>query len=55
MSAGARSVRVGLKRSSDRAAVDRFMREMGALILAGPPTATGFRGGRPRVREIIAY
>jgi hypothetical protein len=48
-------LRIGVKHSSDRAAVDRFTREIAALILAGPPTATGFGGGRPRVQEMVAY
>lgn len=42
-------------RSGDYAAVDRFTREIAPLILTGPPTATGFAGGRPRVQEIVAY
>jgi len=42
-------------RSGDQAAVDRFTREIAPLILTGPPTATGFAGGRPRVQEIVAY
>jgi hypothetical protein len=25
------------------------------LILTGPPTVTGFAGGRPRVQDIVAY
>ncbi len=48
-------LRIGVKHSSDRGAVDRFTREIASLILAGPPTATGFAGGRPRVQEMIAY
>ncbi len=48
-------LRIGVKHSHDRAAVDRFTREIASLILAGPPTATGFAGGRPRVQEMIAY
>ena len=48
-------LRIGVKHSSDRSAVDRFTRELAALILAGPPTATGFAGGRPRVQEMVAY
>ncbi len=48
-------LRIGVKHSSDRAAVDRFTREIASLILAGPPTATGFAGGRPRVQEMVAY
>ncbi|MCS6816012.1 MAG: DUF1446 domain-containing protein [Blastocatellia bacterium] len=42
-------------RSYNQQAVERFTREISPLILNGPPTATGFAGGRPRVEEIIAY
>ncbi len=48
-------LRIGVKHASDRSAVERFTREIAALILAGPPTATGFGGGRPRVQEMVAY
>ena len=48
-------LRIGVKSTSDRSAVERFTREIAALVLAGPPTATGFGGGRPRVREMVAY
>ncbi len=48
-------LRIGVKHSSDRSAVERFTREIASLILAGPPTATGFGGGRPRVQEMVAY
>ncbi|MFQ5746045.1 MAG: acyclic terpene utilization AtuA family protein [Gemmatimonadota bacterium] len=47
-------LRVGV-RGPDRAAVERFTREIAPLILAGPPTVTGFAGGRPRVQEVMAY
>jgi len=47
-------LRVGV-RGSDRAAVERFTREIAPLILTGPPSVTGFAGGRPRVQEIMAY
>lgn len=47
-------LRVGV-RSSDRSAVDRFTREIAPLVLTGPPSVTGFAGGRPRVQEIMAY
>ena len=47
-------LRVGV-RSADRAAVDRFTREVAPLVLTGPPSVTGFAGGRPRVQEIMAY
>jgi hypothetical protein len=46
--------RVGV-RSADRAAVERFTREIAPLVLNGPPTVTGFAGGRPKVEEIVAY
>lgn len=47
-------LRVGV-RGPDRASVERFTRELAPLILAGPPTVTGFAGGRPRVQEVMAY
>ena len=46
--------RIGV-RSSDRTAVERFTREIAPLVLNGPPTVTGFAGGRPKVEEIVAY
>ncbi len=48
-------LRIGVKHASDRHAVERFTREIASLILAGPPTATGFGGGRPRVQEMVAF
>jgi hypothetical protein len=48
-------LRIGVKHSSERSAVEHFSREIASLILAGPPTATGFGGGRPRVQEMVAY
>ena len=47
-------LRVGV-RSPDRQAVERFTREIAPLILAGPPSVTGFAGGRPRVQEVMAF
>jgi hypothetical protein len=47
-------LRVGV-RSQDRWAVERFTRELAPLVLTGPPSATGFAGGRPRVQEVMAY
>ena len=47
-------LRVGV-RASDKAAVERFTREIAPLVLNGPPTVTGFAGGRPKVEEIVAY
>ena len=42
-------------RGDDRAAVERFTRELAPLVLNGPPSVTGFAGGRPKVEEIVAY
>jgi acyclic terpene utilization AtuA family protein len=47
-------LRVGV-RSQDLAAVERFTREIAPLILNGPPSVTGFAGGRPKPEEIVAY
>ena len=46
--------RIGV-RGEDRAAVERFTREIAPLVLNGPPSVTGFAGGRPKVEEIVAY
>jgi hypothetical protein len=47
-------LRVGV-RGQDRQAVERFTKEIAPLILTGPPSVTGFAGGRPKVEEIVAY
>ncbi|MEP6570659.1 MAG: acyclic terpene utilization AtuA family protein [Acidobacteriota bacterium] len=47
-------LRVGV-RGEDRAAVERFTKEIAPLVLTGPPGVTGFAGGRPKVEEIVAY
>jgi hypothetical protein len=47
-------LRVGV-RGTDRAAIERFTKEIAPLILTGPPAVTGFAGGRPKVEEIVAY
>jgi hypothetical protein len=47
-------LRVAVK-APERAPVERFSREIAPLILSGPPSVTGFAGGRPRVQEIVAY
>ena len=47
-------MRVGV-RSRHRSSVERFTREIAPLILNGPPSVTGFAGGRPKVEEIVAY
>ncbi len=47
-------LRLGV-RSTDRAKVDRFGKEIAPLVTAGPPGVTGFAGGRPRAQEVVAY
>lgn len=47
-------LRVGM-RAREAAPVRRFTREIAPLILNGPPSVTGFAGGRPKVEEIVAY
>jgi hypothetical protein len=47
-------LRIGV-RGEGRDAVEAFTREIAPLVLTGPPTVTGFAGGRPRVQEIVAY
>ncbi len=47
-------LRIGV-RGADRAAVERFTRELAPLVLNGPPSVTGFAGGRPKVEELVAY
>jgi len=41
-------------RGKNKSDLNKFSREIVPLILTGPPSVTGFGGGRPRVREIIA-
>ncbi len=48
------ALRIGV-RSRDRDAVERFGREIAPLVLTGPPSVTGFAGGRPRATDVIAY
>jgi len=47
-------LRVGVRARSE-APVERFTREIAPLILNGPPSVTGFAGGRPKPEEIVAY
>lgn len=47
-------LRIGV-RARHTAPVRRFTREIAPLILNGPPSVTGFAGGRPKVEEIVAY
>jgi hypothetical protein len=41
--------------SDSRDAVERFSQELAPLVLTGPPSATGFAGGRPRVQDVVAF
>lgn len=42
-------------RGSDYAAIERFGKEIAPLILTGPPSVTGFAGGRPKPADVVAY
>ena len=47
-------LRIGV-RAPELAPVERFTREIAPLVLNGPPSVTGFGGGRPKPEEIVAY
>jgi hypothetical protein len=47
-------LRIGV-RARKSGPVQRFSREIAPLVLNGPPSVTGFAGGRPKVEEIVAY
>ena len=47
-------LRVGV-RSQNKAALERFVKELAPLGLNGPPTVCGLGSGRPKVEEIVAY
>jgi hypothetical protein len=47
-------LRIGV-RGQDKAAVERFTRELAPIALNGPPSVTGLGAGRPKAEEIIAY
>ncbi len=42
-------------RAKDRYSVNRFGQEIAPLILTGPPSVTGFAGGRPKPKDVVAY
>ncbi|MCF8260566.1 MAG: DUF1446 domain-containing protein [Melioribacteraceae bacterium] len=48
------TLRLGV-RSKEAAPVERFGKELAPLILTGPPSVTGFAGGRPKASEVVAY
>lgn len=47
-------LRVGV-RSRNKSSVERFAKEIAPLILTGPPSVTGFSGGRPKPSDVVAY
>ena len=47
-------LRVGV-RAATREPVERFTREIAPLVLNGPPSVTGYAGGRPKPEEIVAF
>jgi len=42
-------------RSHNRNTINRFGQEIAPLILTGPPSVTGFAGGRPKPKDVVAY
>lgn len=42
-------------RGNDYESIERFGKEIAPLILTGPPSVTGFAGGRPKPAEVVAY
>lgn len=42
-------------RDRNRSSVDRWTRELVPLVLNGPPGATGYGDGRPKVHSVVAY
>ena len=42
-------------RGDDYESLERFGKEIAPLILTGPPSVTGFAGGRPKPSEVVAY
>lgn len=47
-------LRIGV-RSKDKYSVERFGMEIAPLILTGPPSVTGFAGGRPKPSDVVAF
>jgi hypothetical protein len=47
-------LRIGV-RGQEKEHVTRFGQEIAPLILTGPPSVTGFAGGRPKPSDVIAY
>lgn len=47
-------LRIGV-RGKNKEHIARFGQELAPLILTGPPSVTGFAGGRPKPSDVIAY
>ncbi len=47
-------LRVAAK-SQDKAALERFSKELAPMVTSGPQGVTGYAGGRPKVRPIFAF
>ena len=47
-------LRLGV-RDHDESRVKRFGKEIAPLVTSGPPGITGFAGGRPKPREVVAF
>lgn len=42
-------------RSLDREAVSYFTKQIAPLVLGGPPGASGYTDGKPKIREVFSY
>ncbi len=42
-------------RGQDKVSITKFGKEIAPLILTGPPSVTGFAGGRPKPSDVVAY
>ncbi len=47
-------LRIGV-RTQRKDSIEIFSREIAPLVLTGPPSVTGFAGGRPKGNDVIAY
>ena len=56
MATGLPLAKIAARCMSGRSLADQNVtREIVPLVLNGPPSVTGFAGGRPKVEEIVAY
>ena len=42
-------------RGQDKSSIVEFGKNIAPLILTGPPSVTGFAGGRPKPSDVVAY